>query len=185
MRNLFAAVILSTVAITAVDPALAANECRGLAEVTKSAAGWKENLKLGGHIHKHIRNQRTETGKTQFADETTLVKAFATWQGIKLDPNKSFKAKTCMVAGGGLDCLPLTTNQDFGVTVGYKCLKLKQNEEKITKQQKELLVKTEGEGDYCAEDKWFKPTHVGFNYAKVNKVWILNTAYPSEDENCH
>jgi hypothetical protein len=185
MRHLTASLLCTALALWAAAPARAENECRSVKTVTASAAGWKQNLALLGHIHKHIKDLRTEVGKTQFASETELKTAFTAWQNRHLDPNKKFKAKTCNVNGGGMDCVLAS---DVGITQGYRCTSLKQPEQKLNKQQQKALEKTEGEGEFCATWDQFTPTHVGFNYAwegEKKKQWILNTAYPSEDENCH
>lgn len=184
MRHITASVVYTALAFLSVAPAQAETECRSVDTVTNSVAGWKENLDMTGHIHMHIKQRRTERGKTQFASEDALKAAFKAWQGVYLDPKKTFRAKTCHLKDGGLDCVLAS---DVGVTEGFRCTSLKQPEEKLNSQQRAALEKAEGKGEYCATWDHITPTTVAFNYIRSTdkKKWILNTAYPSEDANCH
>lgn len=144
-------------------PGAHAAACRVTQTVVDSAASIQANNQNGGHVSIHIAGQATQVNKTQFASENAFTNAFNLWRQGGTTPSP----KTC---GGGnqsqKDCVAASR---VGITSAQVCEAVDQR-------------------GNCTRTRAITPTKVGFWYAKNGSgsggVWILNTAYPSENDDC-
>jgi hypothetical protein len=155
LASTFAAVAL--LATTGVEAA----ECRKTSSVDTSAGSVGANTDAGGHVSIHVKGQKTEATKSQFNSEAAFTSAWAAW--AEYSGNKGPTPKTC---GGGnsgmMDCVSASL---LNVTAGYVC------------------DEVDGSGN-CTRGHKITPSKVAFRYAKSGGKWILNTAYPSVNDNC-
>ena len=150
--------------------AAGAKDCRISEFVDASAKSLAANTQAGGHVSIHVKGQKTQDGKSQFASEKEFVDAFAKWKAGVTKPSPV--PKPCGgKAGSQNDCVPA---EKLGITDATVC-------EKADAQGK------------CTKEKSIKPKGVGFWYKNspgtlkkggTAGIWILNTAYPSEKANC-
>ena len=138
-------------------------ECRSATGVVSSAKSVKANTDLGGHVSIHVAGYPTETNKTRFNSEADFVNAFNNWKNDK--SNKLPVPKVCGGANATLmDCVPADRVK---ISVGNVC------------------TSVDAKGN-CSTSKKISPEKVAFRYAKNEKgVWILNTAYPSQNSSCN
>lgn len=150
----------AAVALLATTTAEAA-ECRKTDAVEKSAESLSKNTSAGGHVSIHVKGQTTEATKSQFNSEGDFTSAWSAWAAYS--GNKGPTPKTC---GGGtgtvMDCVPADR---VNINAGYVC------------------DEVNGSGR-CTRGHNIQPVKVAFRYAKSGGKWILNTAYPSVNDNC-
>ena len=158
-----------------------AKECRATATVSGSVTSpvSQVNCNAGGHIWKHLNGIRarpkaggkcklekppTQKDKTMFLDEKSFLNAFARWKA-KLNPNNP-KPKNCGPTGTVMDCVPAG---QVGVNAALKC------------------TAADPDTGLCTNGNKIVPSHVAFRYLNdksTGGVWIMNTAYPSENSSC-
>ncbi len=144
-----------------------AEDCRNTDKVVASAASVQANINLKGHVFMHVEGYKTEQGKTLFNSQNDFTSAFARWRTATGGRSGNPKPTTC---GGGnsgdMDCVPA---ENLKITSARICTQV-------------------SAAGACTASKKIKPTRVAFRYAKNGKgsngVWILNTAYPTANNNC-
>lgn len=158
------ALIIAT-SLVATSGIAAAQECRTKDTIVKSAASLSANTTAGGHVSIHVKGQKTEVGKSMFDSEKAFVDAFKAWEKTanpKPAPNK------CQVKPPNVkDCVPAA---EIKITTAWECTAV-------------------GKDGKCTKEglKAIKPKTVGFWYANTKDSkgkWILNTAYPSINDDC-
>jgi hypothetical protein len=157
--------LIITVMLLAGCATATAEECRIKDSIVKSAASLKANTTAGGHVSIHVKGQPTEAGKSQFDSEKVFVGAFKAWE--KMAKPKP-EPKECQVKPPNVkDCVPAS---ELKITTAWECTAV-------------------GKDGKCTKDglKKITPKTVGFWYANTKESkgkWILNTAYPSVNEDC-
>jgi len=141
-----------------------AADCRDTKTVDDSAASLQANADAGGHVSIHVKGQKTEAGKSQFASAQDFVNSFNTWRAQTKNPKPA--PKTCGGKGGSQnDCVDAKL---VGITSATVCKKVDKS-------------------GACTEEQKITPKKVGFWYANSKGTagkWIVNTAYPSVNANC-
>lgn len=139
-----------------------AAQCRATASVTNSAASVEANTLADGHVSIHIRGNPTEAGKSQFNSAANFTAAWANWAAYS--GPKGPDPKICGGSGGTMmDCVGADV---AGINAAYVC-------------------DTVNDAGNCTSGHNIVPVKVAFRYSKNRKgVWILNTAYPSVNDNC-
>jgi len=160
---------LKTVLLSAATLLLAASgaqaaECRATSSVDSSAASVAANTKAGGHVSIHVAGNPTEAGKSMFQSEADFKSSFKKWKDHT--GAKGPKPKTCGGSGGSqMDCVPADL---VGIATASTCDAV-------------------GGNGQCTAMTPFIPARVAFRYLNAKETggkWILNTAYPSKNDDC-
>lgn len=137
-----------------------------VSDAANRAAGGQKSE--GGHVGLHMRDARSplpksgvqsQFGKSAFADWTTFKTAFDTWR------TATGKHVECGGSGSQKDIVDAAS---VGVTEGWTCAEA-------------------GKDGICTDWRRFEPVTVCFWYANAKSTagtWLLNTAYPSRNEDC-
>ena len=165
-----AAFLLMSFAVMLLVVCVSGKECRTSGTVVASAQNVDDNTAAGGHIWQHIRGlparpkgaQKSETqlDKTLFASERDYQ---AAWQRFQVGDFRYLTPHQCNVSpkGQSVDCVLAA---DIGVRQAYFCTAV----DKTSK--------------LCTAETQIRPLYVEFWYAQKKGKWILNTAYPSEED---
>jgi hypothetical protein len=137
-----------------------------VSDAANRAAGGKKSQ--GGHVGLHMRDARSplpksgaksQLGKSAFADWDAFTTAFGTWR------TAAGKHVECGSNGSQKDIVDAAS---VGITEGWTCAKA-------------------GKDGICTQWDPFEPVKVCFWYANAQSTggtWLLNTAYPSRNEDC-
>ena len=140
-----------------------AADCRATVSVVNSAASVQANTTALGHVALHVTGNPTEAGKSRFTSAANFTSAFTAWKNGGTTPSP----KVC--GGSNSTVMDCVTASRVGITTANVC----------------DTVDAQGN---CTAQRTITPVKVAFRYAKSQPgsggVWILNTAYPSANDNC-
>lgn len=138
-----------------------AAECRQTTTVVNSAKSMQINTAVGGHVSIHVVGFPTEAGKSRFNSEQDFLSTFTKWRAGNGIPSPT--PKTCGGGSGGqMDCVRA---DKLGITSASVC------------------DQVDNQGN-CTAQHEIEPVKIAFRYAKSQGLWILNTSYPSMNDNC-
>ncbi|MFC4158767.1 hypothetical protein [Chitinimonas lacunae] len=145
-----------------------AAECRETKAVIDSTASLAANTAAGGHVSIHIAGQKTEVGKSQYANWAQFQALFQNWQANH--DGKTPKPKSCGGSGGSqTDCIAIARLGGWQGTKARVC------------------TKVDSSGN-CTESRNITVAAVAFGYynnsVETKGKWIMNTSYPSENADC-
>lgn len=145
-----------------------AAECRATKSVIDSTADQATNTAMGGHVSIHIAGQKTEAGKSQYANWAQFQALFQQWQAN--GDGKSPKPKTCGGSGGSQnDCIAIDRLGGWKGTKATVCKKV--DADGNCTQSQNITVKAVAFGYYN-------------NSVETKGKWIMNTSYPSANADC-
>lgn len=151
--------------------------CRKKQVVQNSMESLDKNVQLGGHVWIHVYGEHDRPSKekpvawekSMFRNAQELGRIWMAWVQSD-DRTNAICSKTTETYQ---ECVPIGRLANAHVTKMYKCTDVQSN----------VCVSNDGDRDIVAVRFSYAFKTVGKKKGKKSQ-WILNTAYPSENDNC-
>ena len=172
--------VVAFIAVLTIGPTSGA-QCREMKPVRESMSGLDKNSALGGHVWIHVFGEKDRPSdkkptkdRSMFAKAQDLGELWDAWKKM----GGTTKAKCSMTTASYHDCVPIEKLASAGVTHFYKCETVAGNVcKKLYKKQLIVAVRF----DYVFKKPGGKKAK---SKSKSNGQWIVNTAYPTDNNKC-